>query len=337
MRVLEVGEGLAAAYAARHLGNQGADVVKVEALGGDPARCLGPFANDVDEERSGLFLAVNLDKRGVCLDLGTEAGQAQLARLLAWANVLVHSLRSDEARRLGLDAETLRTSRPDLVVLAMTPVRPHRALCGPCRRGAHAVPWRRLGGALSHGASRAELSAIEDARPPLQPDGGRGRGDGDAGRASGSGAIRGRRDHRLFGGGIRRFGAGIRHPCLHLPRLRHEAHGAAVADSVAHIRHAGRRHLPGLHRAGPMGAAGCIHGQPGVGDTGRVRDASGAKREPGPDPRLPRRVHCRLGHLRPLPRRPSAPHLHGARDVIRGSCGGQASCCAGVLHQGTGR
>ncbi|MYE23222.1 MAG: CoA transferase, partial [Gammaproteobacteria bacterium] len=121
MRVLEVGTGVAAAYAARHLGNQGADVVKVEAPEGDPARRVGPFAGDVDEEGSGLFLAVNLDKRSVCLDLETDAAREELARLVGWANVLVHSLRGDEARRLGLDQATLRASRPDLVVLAMTP------------------------------------------------------------------------------------------------------------------------------------------------------------------------------------------------------------------------
>ena len=120
MRVLEVGEGLAAAYAARHLANQGADVVKVETPRGDPARRIGPFADGVDEVRSGMFLAVNLDKRGVCLDLETELGRAQLARLLGWANVLVLSLRGDKAQKLGLDAETLRASRPELVVLAMT-------------------------------------------------------------------------------------------------------------------------------------------------------------------------------------------------------------------------
>ena len=75
LRVLEIGNGIASAYAARLLADQGADVVKVEPPEGDPARRLGPFANAVDEERSGLFLAVNLNKRGICLDLGTDGDQ----------------------------------------------------------------------------------------------------------------------------------------------------------------------------------------------------------------------------------------------------------------------
>ncbi len=160
MRVLEVGEGIAAAYAARHLANQGADVVKVEApLGGDPARRIGPFANGVDEERSGLFLSVNLDKRGVCLDLETEAGQAHLARLLAWANVLVHSLRGDDARRIGLDAATLRTARPELIVLAMTPF----GLTGPYANLAATELT------LSHGGGWAGLCPMSHPEPSYPP------------------------------------------------------------------------------------------------------------------------------------------------------------------------
>ena len=159
MRVLEVGEGLAAAYAARHLGNQGADVVKVESPDGDPARRAGPFAEGVDEERSGLFLAVNLDKRGVCLDLATGAGRDGLARLLGWANVLVHSLRGDDARRLGLDAATLRESRPDLVVLAMTPF----GLAGPYANfGASELT-------LAHGGGWAGLCPMSHPEPSYPP------------------------------------------------------------------------------------------------------------------------------------------------------------------------
>ena len=54
LRVLELGAGIASAYAARLLADQGADVVKVEPPEGDPARRLGPFANGIDEQRSGL-------------------------------------------------------------------------------------------------------------------------------------------------------------------------------------------------------------------------------------------------------------------------------------------
>ena len=161
MRVLEVGTGVAAAYAARHLGNQGADVVKVEAPEGDPTRRAGPFAGDVDEEHSGLFLALNLDKRSVCLDLEADAGREELARLVGWANVLVHSLRGDEARRLGLDQATLRAARPDLIVLAMTPFGlggPYANLATSELTLSHAGGW----------AGLCPMSHPEPSYPPLK-------------------------------------------------------------------------------------------------------------------------------------------------------------------------
>ena len=69
IRVLDVGDGVAAAYAAKLLGDHGADVIKVEPLHGDPTRRRGPFpAGTRDPERSGLFLALNVNKRGVTVD-----------------------------------------------------------------------------------------------------------------------------------------------------------------------------------------------------------------------------------------------------------------------------
>ena len=128
MRVLEIGDGMAAAYAARLLADQGADVVKVESPEGDPARRLGPYADDMDEARSGLFMAVNLGKRGICLDFGDAGDRDRLASLLDWADVVVHSLplhaageADASATSLGLDPESVRRQHPGLVVLALTP------------------------------------------------------------------------------------------------------------------------------------------------------------------------------------------------------------------------
>ena len=120
LRVLELGTGVASAYAAKLMGDAGADVVKVEAPGGDPARERGPFPGGVrDPERSGMFLALNLNKRGLTLDPASD--RAELDRLLAWADVLVHDLRGSAAAALGLDAGTLRGALPGLVTLAITP------------------------------------------------------------------------------------------------------------------------------------------------------------------------------------------------------------------------
>ena len=159
LRVLEIGTGIASAYAARLLADQGADVVKVEPPGGDPARRLGPFADAVDEERSGLFLAVNLNKRGICLDLGTDDDKDRLARLIGWADVVVHSLRRDEAEALGLDPASIHATRPDLIVLAMTPF----GLTGPYADFAASELT------LSHGGGWAGMCPMAHPEPSYPP------------------------------------------------------------------------------------------------------------------------------------------------------------------------
>ncbi|MYE11364.1 MAG: hypothetical protein F4X99_06820, partial [Gammaproteobacteria bacterium] len=120
IRVLELGTGVASAYAAKLMADAGADVLKVEPHDGDPARRRGPFpAGTPDPERSGVFLALNLNKRAITLDL--PSARPELGRLLAWADVVVHDLRASAAEARGLDATSLRASYPGLVTLAITP------------------------------------------------------------------------------------------------------------------------------------------------------------------------------------------------------------------------
>ncbi|MCY3821093.1 MAG: CoA transferase [Gammaproteobacteria bacterium] len=121
-RVLELGSGFSAAYAGKLLGDHGADVVKVEPPEGDTTRRRGPFpGNGNDPEQSGTFLALNLNKRGVCLDLDTEGDRAELRKLIHWADILVHNYPRLRARALGLDPVTLKAERPALVTLSITP------------------------------------------------------------------------------------------------------------------------------------------------------------------------------------------------------------------------
>src|SRR5262245_28319666 len=78
--------------AGKLLGDLGADVVKVEPLGGDPARRRGPFAGGIeDPERSVLWLALNTSKRGIRLDLETRDGREAFLRLCAGADAVIES------------------------------------------------------------------------------------------------------------------------------------------------------------------------------------------------------------------------------------------------------
>ena len=122
LRVVEYGRTGMAAYCARLLADAGADVVKVEPSDGDPARRRGPFPNDVPHpERSGLFLLLNVNKRGVCLDVDQREGRAAFARLLGWAQVLVTDFPPREARALGLSWRRLHRAYPHLLLTSITP------------------------------------------------------------------------------------------------------------------------------------------------------------------------------------------------------------------------
>jgi len=122
IRVIELGEGVSAAYCARLFADFGADVVKVEDPHGDVARAWGPFPGDTpDPEKSGLFAFLNTNKRGIALDLASRDGRAALQRLLAGADLLVENLPLERARELGLDGDALRHAHPELVHVALSP------------------------------------------------------------------------------------------------------------------------------------------------------------------------------------------------------------------------
>jgi crotonobetainyl-CoA:carnitine CoA-transferase CaiB-like acyl-CoA transferase len=90
----------------------GADVIKVEPPDGDLTRMIGPSRT---EKMGALFLSCNRNKRSVVLDLKTGSGRADLHRLIAGADVLLHSNRSSAARRLGVDAKTATALNPALI------------------------------------------------------------------------------------------------------------------------------------------------------------------------------------------------------------------------------
>ncbi len=160
IRVLELGEGVASAFAARLIGDHGADVIKVETPEGDVTRRRGPFPDGVlDLERSGLFLALNANKRGLCLDLDAPEGRAQLERLIDSADLLIHSHSRQRAEALGLDDTSLRSRRPQLVTLSMTPF----GSSGPY------ADYRGEELTISNGGGWATLCPAATGRPDLPP------------------------------------------------------------------------------------------------------------------------------------------------------------------------
>lgn len=113
LRVIEIGQILAAPFAAEILADLGADVIKIEKPdGGDDARGWGPPYWEGD---AALFHQLNRNKRSIALDLKDETGMQLLMKLLEGADVLIHNMRPGAAEALGLGAERLRGRWPKLI------------------------------------------------------------------------------------------------------------------------------------------------------------------------------------------------------------------------------
>ena len=122
LHVIEIGEGISAAFATKMMADLGADVIKVEPPSGDLTRRRGPFPNDqFDPEKSGLFLYLNNNKRGITLDLTRPEGWQLFAKLLSKADMLVHNVHPRNRATWGLDPHTLSQQFPDLIVVGISP------------------------------------------------------------------------------------------------------------------------------------------------------------------------------------------------------------------------
>ncbi len=116
IKVLEIAQNLAGPFAAEILSHLGADVVKVERPEGDDARGWGPPFIDGD---SGLFHAVNMEKRSIALDLTDPAAVAWLKSYITDVDVVVQNLRPGTVERLGLDAPSLQAVNPRLIYCSL--------------------------------------------------------------------------------------------------------------------------------------------------------------------------------------------------------------------------
>jgi crotonobetainyl-CoA:carnitine CoA-transferase CaiB-like acyl-CoA transferase len=121
LRVVECGQGVSAAFGAKMIADLGAEVIKVEPPGGDLTRRRGPFPNDKpDPEKSGLFVYLNTNKRGVTADLGKPEGRELLGRLLEKADILIHNVPPYERANQGLDSAALCAKYPGLIVASIS-------------------------------------------------------------------------------------------------------------------------------------------------------------------------------------------------------------------------
>lgn len=114
IRILDLTGVVFGPYATSILADLGADVIKIEAPdGGDQIRWTAKAARTPG--MSPLYLTLNRGKRSLALDLKTEAGKARLAELVAGADVFILNVRGKAAERLGVDYDSIRALRPDII------------------------------------------------------------------------------------------------------------------------------------------------------------------------------------------------------------------------------
>jgi crotonobetainyl-CoA:carnitine CoA-transferase CaiB-like acyl-CoA transferase len=116
-RVIECTTTITGPFASMILGDQGADVIKIEAPGiGDVVRLLGTTRGGM----SVLFALLNRSKRSVVLNLREERGRDLLRRLVAGADVFIQNFRPGVVERLGIDEPSLRQICGDLIYVSIS-------------------------------------------------------------------------------------------------------------------------------------------------------------------------------------------------------------------------
>ncbi len=147
IRVLDLGQFLPGPYCAQILSDMGAEVVKLEAPGGDPMRFFGPIGID---GLSLFYKSINAGKTVTSLDLKSEDGKTAFTQLIKNADVLVESFRPGSLERLGFASAYLKSLNPRLVHCALSGF----GQSGPYReRAGHDINYMALAGGLAASGS----------------------------------------------------------------------------------------------------------------------------------------------------------------------------------------
>jgi len=120
IRVLDLADekGL---YCTKLLADLGADVIKIEKPGGDPARFIGPFYHDEPEPQKSLYwFQFNSNKRSITLNLETADGREILKKLIEKADVMVETFPPGQLGGIGLGYPVLRGINPSLILASIT-------------------------------------------------------------------------------------------------------------------------------------------------------------------------------------------------------------------------
>ena len=117
-------------FSGKILADLGADVIKIEKPGGDPARRLGPFyGNTPDPEKNLHWFAYNLNKRSITLDIETAEGKTLFKKLVQGAHLVIESYPVGYLDQLQLGYTALSAINPRIILTSITPF----GHTGPCK------------------------------------------------------------------------------------------------------------------------------------------------------------------------------------------------------------
>ncbi|CAB3649637.1 CaiB/BaiF CoA transferase family protein [Trinickia soli] len=125
IRVLDLTRVLAGPWCAQTLADLGADVIKIERPGvGDDTRHWGPpylkTPDGADTREAAYYLCANRNKRSVTVDIATPEGQQIVRELAATSDVVLENYKVGQLKKYGLDYESLKAVKPDLVYCSVT-------------------------------------------------------------------------------------------------------------------------------------------------------------------------------------------------------------------------
>ncbi|HEY1299777.1 MAG TPA: CoA transferase [Stellaceae bacterium] len=119
IRVLDFGRYIAGPFCAALLADLGAEVIRIERLGGGEDRPFIPVGAG-PAGGGAMFLAMNRNKLGMTLDPAAPKGREIVRRLVATADVVVANLPPSVLRALALDLDSLRHVKPDIILTTVT-------------------------------------------------------------------------------------------------------------------------------------------------------------------------------------------------------------------------
>ncbi|XBQ16083.1 MAG: CaiB/BaiF CoA-transferase family protein [Oceanicaulis sp.] len=124
IKVLDLSRVLAGPWCTQILADLGAEVIKVENPdGGDDTRGWGPpflRGEDGEDADAAYYLCANRNKRSIAVDMRTEEGREILRKLAAQSDVVVENFKAGGLKKYGLDYDSLKALKPDLIYCSIT-------------------------------------------------------------------------------------------------------------------------------------------------------------------------------------------------------------------------